>query len=145
MAENKDIDRIIEMHIVYARDFNRLRESLTIDGEDGVLLFMLQEEDNLLSGDLVTKTGLTSGRIANILKKLEQKKLIIRINDTEDKRKVHVHLTEAGKLRALQLNDTIRQTYESFLGYLGDENTLAVKNIMERMVEYVREPSGGKY
>lgn len=65
-------------------------------GENGVLVY-LSFFDKVSPSELSEKTNLSLPRIASILNSLENKKLVIKKLDSEDKRKSIVEITDAGR------------------------------------------------
>lgn len=61
-----------------------------------ITLLVLWESDNILVKELGEKLYLESNTLTPLLKKLEAKKLIQRIRDDKDKRKVFIKLTQNG-------------------------------------------------
>ena len=65
-------------------------------GENGVLVY-LSFFDKVSPSELSEKTNLSLPRIASILNSLENKMLVIKKLDSEDKRKSIVEITDAGR------------------------------------------------
>ena len=69
-----------------------------LKGECRLLSFLkIDPERKYQPGELAKELGLTTARIASILKTLEKKGYILRECSPEDKRKVFVEITENGK------------------------------------------------
>lgn len=66
-----------------------------------ITLLVLWEEDNILVKDLGEKLYLESNTLTPLLKKLEIKKYIKRVNNKNDKRKTYIQLTE----KSIQLKE----------------------------------------
>ena len=92
------------IHLEHMRVMDEIVERGCLRGESGVLLYLYQVGHPLFSGDLTEKLGLTTGRIANILRVLEKNGMIARTPDAQDKRRVCVALTPAGEAYARQKN-----------------------------------------
>ncbi len=129
------------MHEEYFRESFQLGARFSTSGEDGILLCLLANDQEMLPGELLAKTGLTTGRIANILKALEKKDLISRLRDGGDKRKVHVRLTEKGVQRALELRQQLREERKNLLTWLGEEDSRHWVRLANRCLQYTRESS----
>ena len=84
-------------HISGMRALEQLIDLSGTRGESGVLLFLYHANRPAHPGELTEKLGLTTGRIANILKVLEQSGLIERTADASDRRRVQVALTPQGE------------------------------------------------
>ena len=88
------------MHLEYMRVLDDIVERSATRGESGVLLYLYHVDRPMYPGELTEKLGLTTGRIANILKELERERLILRTPDVLDKRRVRVALTPEGEALA---------------------------------------------
>ena len=115
-----------------------LGETFMIRGEDAVLICLSRSEEPMLSGLLVEATGLTTGRIANILKSLERKGLVSRMPDQEDRRRVLVSLTEQGQSAVGELYRSGTQRLARLMDYLGEEDGADILRLLERCTEYFR-------
>lgn len=80
-------------------DFNR--------GEVGVLSYLAFDKDEASAGELSEKLNVTTARIASILNSLENKEYIKRKEDTFDKRKTLVVITDKGKTLAIDIKKEI--------------------------------------
>lgn len=80
-------------------DFNR--------GEVGVLSYLAFDKDEASAGELSEKLNVTTARIASILNSLENKDYIKRKEDTFDKRKTLVVITDKGKTLAIDIKKEI--------------------------------------
>ena len=112
-----------------------MQDALVARGEDSVLLYLRRQSGEVLSGDLSIHLGLTSGRVANILRVLEHKKLVRRTQGDKDRRQVHVCLTEAGRREAGECWANLLENHRAMLEYLGDDAEEAVR-IFGRLIKY---------
>jgi DNA-binding MarR family transcriptional regulator len=62
-----------------------------------LLMLVLWERDGLMVSELGRRLYLDSGTLTPLLKRLETTGLVSRVRDVEDERRVHVHLTAAGR------------------------------------------------
>ena len=68
----------------------------TSKGEGSILLY-LYHHDEAFAKDLAKDLKVSPARVAKILKKLEKKKMIIKIKSSSDKRKIAIKLREQGQ------------------------------------------------
>ena len=68
----------------------------TSKGEGSILLY-LYHHDEAFAKDLAKDLKVSPARVAKILKKLEKKKMIIKIKSSTDKRKIAIKLREQGQ------------------------------------------------
>ena len=73
----------------------RLVESHGLTGPQAIILKALQN-GSLTAGELATRVSLSQGTVTDILNRLEQRRLITRIRDTVDRRRVRVQPTDTG-------------------------------------------------
>lgn len=79
--------------------------------------------------------GVSSARIAALLKHLEQKGLVLRRTDEHDERRVNVSLTDAGRKL---INERRREAIElvaAALRSLGEEDALEYIRIQQKMLD----------
>ena len=90
--------------VIRAIDLHSKHLSKTSGLTSPQLLIMLEIEkaSGVNSSQVAKNVNLSAATVTNILDRLENKDLIIRVRNTEDKRKVSLYLTENGK--ALLLN-----------------------------------------
>jgi len=73
-----------------------LLDSHGLTGPQALLLKALHNE-NLTAGELAARISLSQGTVTDILNRLEQRELIRRIRDEQDRRRVRVETTPAGR------------------------------------------------
>ena len=78
--------------------------------------------------------------MTDILNSLEKKGLIRRYKDEEDKRRVNVRITEAGRKEAQEKRDYISQEYRGMFQVLGRENTQELIRLLGIVVGYHSHP-----
>ena len=124
MTYREMAEELMRMHF---SDFgavpNGMAGASSAPGEDSVLFTLYHCEDGCLNpGDLAEKLHLTSGRIANILKRLEEKGLIVRKPGEHDRRRIAVCLTDLGERRARSYEEAFIDRAEAMLSGLGEED-----------------------
>ena len=88
------------MHLDHMRVLNQIVDESPVRGESGMLLYLYHVGRPMFPGELTEKMGLTTGRIATILKVLEKSEMVVRTPDPLDKRRVLVELTPQGEVAA---------------------------------------------
>ena len=63
-----------------------------------LVMLVLWERDGLMVSELGERLFLDSGTLTPLLKRLEASGLIARIRDVQDERRVHITLTQAGRM-----------------------------------------------
>ncbi|MCG2594924.1 MarR family transcriptional regulator [Ramlibacter sp. XY19] len=81
--------------------YKPLLEELGLTYPQYLVMLVLWEGDGLMVSELGQRLSLDSGTLTPLLKRLETAGLISRLRDVQDERRVHIHLTAAGrKLKA---------------------------------------------
>lgn len=111
------------------------RCSDVIKGKGRVLWLLLKNEGVMLAGEIGDATGNTSGRVANLLRQLEEEGLIRRNQGQVDKRQTLVSLTELGRERAIQVKRDNIQRESQVLKKLGKEEAQELIRLFERYLD----------
>lgn len=103
-------------------------------GELAVLDYLYEQADGVTAGGLRKISGVGSGRMADTLKALEAKGLILRRRDRKDRRLVYVFITDSGR-------DFVRSKYSRtlehisvILGKMGEEDAKEFVRISKKLV-----------
>ncbi len=111
MKENEKIDQVLIAlrKIIRAIDLHshNLVHSHGLTGPQALVLKSLQTGGKS-AGELASLVSLSQGTVTDIVKRLEQKKLVIRTRDTVDRRRVHVEATDLGT-KVLEMSPPLLQ------------------------------------
>ena len=111
-------EEFVQVHYEYARILIHFMDILSSTGENGVLYKLYKSDNGLTPSELAKHLGLSSGRLANILKQLEGKKYISRMVNAKDRRSSLITLTPKGRdniLKIYQYNlDVHKRIFEHF-------------------------------
>lgn len=124
-----DLTRQINMYVERDTHFALSR------GEGGILCALKQNPDGLTPGELSKIMDVGTGRIGNALKNMENKGIILRKDDSNDRRKTVVTLTEKG----YALVSELQTNFESRIGYvidtMGKENFEKYLSLSKEFIE----------
>ena len=118
------------------RDREQKIVTASASGEEGLLHYLAYKHDGVYSGVLKDQLGVGSGRMADILRRLEEKELIVRSEDTEDSRRVVVHITELGRERAVSMNQRVLAWYGRLYEYLGEEDSRELIRLLKKLSKF---------
>jgi DNA-binding MarR family transcriptional regulator len=82
--------------------------------------------------ELVTRMDVAAPAVSRTLKKLEEKKYIIRTVDKNDRRNTYVELTPEGTDIMLESKEIMHDFADAVLGEMGEEN-------MNRLITYLKD------
>lgn len=138
MTINELADKMIEMRLSSAGELVSFPVIISNMGEERILVYLFRKKEGALVGDLTDVFGLSSGRMANILKQLEQKDLITRIRQKDDKRKYLVKLTQKGSSHAEKFCEEIRQPHQDYLKKMGKKDAEELLRLLEKTVKIMK-------
>ena len=135
MTINDLADKMIQMRLFSPAEPVSFPGSLPNRGEERVLLFLLKQNRHIMVGDLTDAFGLSTGRMANILRQLEEKKLITRTQQKDDKRKFEVTLTRKGMNHSEKLLGDLQEEHQKFLKQMGKKDAEELLRLLEKAVK----------
>ncbi len=117
----------------------RLRTSDSLNkglrGQPAVMRVLMLADAPLSPKEIARRTGVSDARVANALRALEERGLILRTADENDRRCVNVSLTELGLAESERLRtEGVRATAE-FLAELGEDDTRELVRITGRVAQ----------
>lgn len=111
----------------------------SIRGEYGVLRYLSFVQDKVSAGILTDQLHVVPGRMTDILNSLENKKMVERRADEEDRRRVLVCITDEGKQQAYEMRQEISKEYQGMFQILGREDTLELIRLLKIVLSYSGE------
>ena len=88
------IRRVIRAVYIHSR---KLHQSYGLTGPQALILKEMQGKGQLTPSKLAKRLSLSQATITDIVKRLEQRGLVTRVRDTEDRRKIMLEITGKGK------------------------------------------------
>lgn len=124
------ISRMVQMQF---SDLNRsINEAMR--GEHFILAYVYHN-DSALPGELAQAMQTSTAYVAKMLRGLEEKDLIRRTLDINDRRRTLVTLTEKGKEQAKKDAAYVKDGVKWMLSILGDEDAVALVRILRKLSE----------
>ncbi len=136
MASIKEIAK--EMAILVPKFIRRLQaEFISIEeitSSQIVILMSLFEEGKISVGKLAEQMKVSGPTVTGLVDRLVDNGYIERKRSTEDRRKVTVDLTKAGRQAVIQFQKGIQKNWEEILRHLTQEEREAYLNIIKKMM-----------
>ena len=111
----------------------------TVRGEMAVLRLLSREEEGQSAGAIAEMLRMTTSRIAAVLNALEKKGLIVRSADPNDKRRVLVILTDAGRSTCMMRRNEAKAHLTRLLSRLSQEDAAAFVRISSQLFSVPHE------
>lgn len=120
-------------------NLNRVRSMIDfqvyLKGENFLLSHLQSIGGESTPSELVQALDVSAARIAAILRSLEIKKLVERIGNGYDRRRVTVKITEKGKDWVAIANSEVYQLAVNVFDKLGEEDTKELIRIMKKIIK----------
>ena len=127
MAEAKDIEYVLKHMTKHKPKHGPDQVDQMREGIGNVMRYLGQQAHPVTAGEISRNTGVTTARIAVLLKKMEEKGMITRSKDPGDSRKTLISLSSAGQ----EFHNTREAEFRSFIASIIDGVG------MERLREFV--------
>lgn len=99
------------------------------------ILIILNEVERITQRDLTERLGIQPGSASEILSKLENAGLIIRIQNETDRRTTDVCLTDAGRELAAEAAAQRQKRHEEMFSCLSEEERQDLLSLLERVCD----------
>ena len=139
MNYHEAAEELIRTQIMYSKQLCKIADIIASRGADLALLLLHSRNDAVYAGEFTTALGLTTGRVANLLKQMERKGYITRIPDTEDRRKICISLTETGIACAAEAHDRMLKDYVWLLEGLGEQDSRQFIRVLRQGAELLHQ------
>jgi DNA-binding MarR family transcriptional regulator len=125
-----------------SRKFNELLKEKNIDefnGSQGVILYSLWNNKELTIKEIGKITGLAKTSLTSMLDRMEEKGLIRRKDNSEDKRSIKIMLTDKAKELEKDYNDISNKMSNTFYKNFSDKEINEIENYLERIISNLEE------
>ena len=95
-------------------------------------LILWRSDRTMTAGKLSDKTGLTTGAITHILDRLERRRFIKRVRDTQDRRKVLVRVRPESLAPLVPRYEEVGKAYMALAEEYSDDELAVICDYMER-------------
>ena len=128
------ISRIKQVNTRLLNKFLAQKNITAFNGEQGRILHVLWENDGISNRELSKKSGLAMSSLTTMLERMEEKKLLERRVDENDKRKILIFLTDYAKSLKSEYDEiSDKMTEISFEG-ISDEERLTFEATLEKVL-----------
>lgn len=135
MNYNKKAEEIFETLTKRKKYIGELSSNIS-QGESGVLLYLLNVNSNVSQSELSEKLGVTMPRIVAVINTLQNKELIEKKLDPNDKRKSIISITNKGKDNIIKKKEDAIKFIENVIKELDEqeiEQYIAISKKIERI------------
>lgn len=130
----RQIIRAIDLHS------KQLNKNFGLTSPQLLLMRSIQDCPTLTIRQLSTRSNMSQATATSILDRLEKRGLVKRERDTEDKRKVHAHITPAGEKILQQAPQLLQEDFiEQFQSLEQWEQTLLLSSL-QRLSQMMNAP-----
>ena len=131
-----NIRRIIKLHESMLKGIcETYRLSLI---EATIISFLYYNPGKYTAADIVELRMLSKGNVSQAVESLMQKSLLQRRQDTEDRRKIHLSLTQAAQPITASLKELFQQFHEELFFGLSKEELELFDRVNEQIIVYTQ-------
>ena len=133
---------INQIQKISSRKFNEILKEKNIDefnGSQGVILYSLWNNKELTIKEIGKITGLAKTSLTSMLDRMEEKGLIRRKDNSEDKRSIKIMLTDKAKELEKDYNDISNKMSNTFYKNFSDKEINEIENYLERIISNLEE------
>lgn len=141
-----DIDSVLEAAVFLYTESRRLTKGVAgrygLTGPQLAVVKMLEPVGRLSLSELSERIRARNSTVTGIIDRMEREGLVQRRRSSEDRRVVHIELTDAGAELAAQIPIEPFQIFRQVLGELSARDAADLKRVLTRLAERVREIVG---
>ena len=109
---------------------------------DWHLMWLLQssfQKEGARPSELAKLLRVTAGNVAQQLRNLESKKLIVRTQDSEDRRAVVIKLTAQGEIKLQEVKEEYVSEFARLISHMGSADTEQLIRLLITAAEYLEK------
>lgn len=127
---NLSDEEIVKKMIICSRYLRHYRHKNI--AQDRVIELLGSHECKMSQKEIQNRLGIRAGSVSELISKLENRGLVLKEKDDEDKRALNIVLTEAGKKLFEEIVATDDE-YKGLFSALTEEECIALNNILEKL------------
>lgn len=140
MATKEQIEKILVLlDESHPRNFMEKRNETGV-GIGAVLTFLFESDKPITAGAISKSLGISTARVAVLLKKMEARGFICRTTGTQDARTVVVSLTPLGLETVKKLRENLYQDIGILIDTIGMDQLIAYTNISKEIRSVLKGP-----
>jgi MarR family transcriptional regulator, organic hydroperoxide resistance regulator len=116
------------------RTSKRMDRNLGVTGPQRLVIRVLGSRPGLSAGDVAWTLKIHPSTLTGILKRLEQRKIIRRVSDPKDARRVFLHLNGLGETLNAARTGTVEEAVERALEKLPAAQVSGARRVLEALV-----------
>lgn len=130
--------------ISYALKPSRMFSKLSYN-EQTICSILIHSEKKCTATDLIQKTGLLKSQMNKIISQLEEKNVVQRNRNLEDKRKITIFITDYGKELYQKEHQSVLEIGKLVTNSLGEEKTRQLVNLMNETLHIIEKGEENEY
>lgn len=128
----KMLMRLTRLHMRYMR---QELEALGLYPGQPQLLMALREHENASQRELAKILEVSPATLTVMLRRMDSKQLIERLNDPQDMRLTRLRLTQGGREKLAQIDDIVKHAGKQLDGLFSKQELDIARQMMERVCE----------
>ena len=113
--------------------------------EQTICSILIHSEKKCTATDLIQKTGLLKSQMNKIISQLEEKNVVQRNRNLEDKRKITIFITDYGKELYQKEHQSVLEIGKLVTNSLGEEKTRQLVDLMKETLHIIEKGEENEY
>lgn len=140
----EELERVARLYIRAASALDAVRlhawESMGLTFPQLRILFRVRDEPGMDVRRLAKQMGISSSAVSQQVERLVSRDLLHRSDNPEDRRRVHLKLTDHGVETAAEVSRAQRARIEGLLARLSEEELEQLERLLEHLSEGIEAP-----
>ncbi len=141
--DQPDMDGVVEAILYLYTESRRITKGLAgrygLTGPQLAVIKMLEPVGQLSLSELSWRIRAKNSTVTGIIDRMEREELVHRSRSKQDRRVVHISLTEKGQRLAEEITIEPVQIFRTVLGELSTRDARDLKRVLTRLAQRVRE------
>ena len=124
---------------MYRSAIDSFMDTLGMYRGQSLLLCTVRKQDGMTQSEIAEALSVQGATVTNMLKRLEEAKLVVRRRDPEDNRLVRVYITEEGRALEEAIGERLKHLEESILSGLNPQERETLRQLVWKMIANMGE------
>jgi DNA-binding MarR family transcriptional regulator len=131
---NDDVFLLAQFSLLYRNMVDSFVESLGMYRGQAMVLCTVVKQNGLTQSEIAELLSVQGATITNMLKPIEEAKLITRQRDPEDNRQVRVYVTDAGQAIEAMIGQRFKELEDVIFQDISEEKRDLLRELMMQMI-----------
>lgn len=138
------IDSLLKEFVMFQRaGFLKMLSTKDLNVSEVMILYamykLISEQDKVMLSTIRDNLQLAPSTITAIITSLEEKELLERIIDKNDRRNICINITKKGEQYVKEVEKNNREIISKYIDYMGEEDVVKFQELVAKTTRFVNE------